>query len=403
MNILVFNCGSSSLTYKVYEKKGPDTIQVLVSGKAHRVGVKGTEPSYIEHRNKGDIQKDVVPIKNHQEAAQLVLAYIKKKGINISCIGHRFVHGGNHFQNSALLDVSNLKKLNACLPLAPLHNPISLSVIEESKTVYPDIPQYVTFDSAFHATIPAYAYTYPLPKKIVQQFGFRKFGFHGLSYSYVTQQVPKFLNIPGEQLRIVACHLGTGGSSVAAIKSGRSIDTSMGFSPLPGLMMSTRSGDIDPMLMIYLMTIYGYRSETLEELLNKQSGILGVSGFSSDLRDVIQRIAESKEKQAELAFEMYIYRLKKYIGSYIIALQGINVLVFTDDIGVKNWLVREKVCENMLWAGINLDKEVNRKAPDNKITRLNTTESRVHILSIPTDEEQVIALDGLRLLKEQGN
>ncbi|MFB3897656.1 MAG: acetate/propionate family kinase [bacterium] len=376
-------------------------LTVLVSGKAHRVGVKGTESSFIEHRFQNQVQKDILPIKDHRTAASLIFRFIQENKIDIESIGHRFVHGGSQFQTAVLLDNPTLKRLQASAALAPLHNPISLSVIDESKQVYPSILQYATFDTAFHSTIPEYASIYPLPRKIIQQFGFRKFGFHGLSYSYVTQKVPEFLNIPVTNLKIVACHLGTGGSSVAAIKAGHSIDTSMGYSPLPGLMMSTRSGDIDPMLMIYLMAVYGYRSEALEELLNKQSGILGVSGFSSDLRDVIHRIDTEQESQAELALTMYIYRLRKYIGSYIIALGGIDALVFTDDIGVKNWLVREQVCASMGWAGIKLDKPINQQAPSDTITKLNSPDSSGYILSIPTNEEYVIARDGISLLNEK--
>lgn len=402
MNILVFNCGSSSVSYKVFEVEDKKKIEVVTAGKAHRVGVKGSEPSFVEHKYKERIKKDVVPITNYRQAAKLILKFIKENNIIIDCIGNRFVHGGTYFQKSAFVNEENLRKLKLCMPLAPLHNPIALSVIFESRKVFPDIRQYVVFDSAFHSTIPDYAYTYALPKHIAEKYNYRKYGFHGLSYLYVIKTVSDFLETPAEKLKIVVCHLGTGGSSVAAVKNGCSVDTSMGFSPLSGLVMSTRSGDIDPMIMIYLMVFYGYRNDDLLNLLNKKSGLLGVSGFSSDIRDIIGRI--SGEKQAGLAFNMYIQRLKKYIGSYIIAaLGGLDVLIFTDDIGVKNPLVREKVCEDMEWCGIVLNKEKNKKYGMKKPELLNSRNSKVRIIAIPTDEEVVIAWEVIKLLKEEKN
>ncbi len=402
MNILVFNCGSSSVSYKVFKVTDLDKFDVIIAGKAHRVGVTGSEPSFIEHEYKEIIHKDVLPITSYGQAAKLILKFIKENNVVIDCIGNRFVHGGTYFNKSVFVNEENLKKLKLCLPLAPLHNPIALRVIFESRKVFTNISQYVVFDSAFHSTIPDYAYTYALPKRIVEKYNYRKYGFHGLSYSYVIKTVSDFLEIPSEKLKIVACHLGTGGSSVAAIKNGYSVDTSMGFSPLSGLVMSTRSGDIDPMIMIYMMVFYGYRNDDLLNFLNKKSGLLGVSGFSSDIRDIISRI--SVEKQAGLAFKMYIQRLKKYIGSYIIAaLGGIDVLIFTDDIGVKNPLVREKVCEDMEWCGIVLDKEKNKKYGMKKPELLNSMDSKARIIAVPTDEEVVIAWEGLKLLKEEKN
>ena len=289
-----------------------------------------------------------------------------------------------------------LEILKSLLPLIPLHHPPALSVIYKCREIFPDIPQYVTSDCAFHSTIPYYAYTYALPKNVIKKFGFRKYGFHGLSYQYVVEEASRFLKIPLKKLKIVACHLGTGGSSVAAVKNGQSIDTSMGYTPLPGLMMSTRSGDIDPMLTIYLITLYGYHPDSLIDILNKKSGLLGISGFSSDIRDIIQVI--SKNKQAELAFNMFVHALKKYIGSYVVALEGIDTLIFTDDIGIHNWFVREKVCENMEWCGIKLDKELNKQAVEEKISLLNDKNSRVHILVVPNEEELAICLEGIKLI-----
>ncbi|MCX5679808.1 MAG: hypothetical protein NTZ95_04035 [Candidatus Omnitrophica bacterium] len=224
--------------------------------------------------------------------------------------------------------------------------------------------------------------------------------FHGLSYSYVAKSVPQILGRPSGKIKMVACHLGTGGSSVAAIDGGISVDNSMGYSPLPGLMMSTRCGDIDPMLTIYLMITYGYRPDYLMDMLNKESGLLGVSGFSSDIRDIINRMYKRGE-HGSLALDMYVHRLKKYIGSYITILGGIDVLVFTDDIGLRNPLIRQEVCKGMEWCGIELDKQLNRKAVGNIVSVLNTKKSKVKIISIPTAEELAICLEGLKLLEAQ--
>jgi acetate kinase len=397
VNTLVFNCGSSSLTYKVFSGTCFANPEVVLRGKAHRVGVKGSEPSFVEHRFQGQVHKDVLPIEDHRMAASLVFDFIRKSSIGVDWVGHRFVHGGSHFSHSVLLDEQTLESLYRCTPLAPIHNPISLSVIKESCRTIPLLRQYVTFDNAFHATIPPRAHAYLLPKAIREKFGFRKYGFHGLSYSYVVRKTAEFLELPAEGLKIVACHLGTGGSSVAAIVDGRSIDTSMGYSPLTGLVMSTRSGDIDPLLTIYLMAAHGYRPDEVMDLLNKKSGLLGISGFSSDIGDIIRRISE-KEQNSELAVEMYVHRLKKYVGSYIAALGGLDVLVFTDDIGQGNPLVRQRVCEQMDWAGVVLDQRLNESAPVDQITNLRTPGSRASILTIPTDEELVIYLDGEKLL-----
>ncbi|MDD5680558.1 MAG: acetate/propionate family kinase [Candidatus Omnitrophica bacterium] len=399
-NILVFNGGSSSLAYKIFQVKTSKNIKVISYGKAYRVGVRGTAPSFVECYFNNKLHKEEIHIANHRQAAKFILKYIEGSGIKIDYIGHRFVHGGSHFKESVFLNKVTLKKLVTCLPLAPIHNPVSLGVIYESRKIFPDLPQYVTFDSAFHSTIPYYAYTYALPRKIIKKFGFRKYGFHGLSYSYTAGKISKFLKKDAHKLKIVACHLGTGGSSVAAIKGGHSVDTSMGYSPLSGLMMSTRCGDIDPILMIYLMNIYGYRPDELMDILNKKSGLLGISGFSSDITDIIHKMYKGEgRKRARLAFNMYIHRLKKYIGSYIAVLGGIDALVFTDDIGVHNWMVRKKVCEKMKWAGIIMDNRMNRNISGDKVSCINSAHSKVKIVVIPTEEEFIICLEGIKLLR----
>jgi len=399
VNILVFNCGSSSLTYKLYTISGLESLQVILSGKAHRVGVKGTKPSFIEHHYNAEMKKDTRHIRNHREAADLVLDFVEGQQLSIDLVGHRFVHGGHHFDRATLINERTREKLQLCLPLAPIHNPMSLEVIQECETRLPAAQQYVTFDTAFHSTLPDHAYTYALPKSIRERFAFRKYGFHGLSYSYVTQAASDFLDTPLTDLKIIACHLGTGGSSVAAIKGGCSTDTSMGYSPLPGLIMSTRCGDIDPTLALYLMAVYGCRPEEVEKAFNKMSGLLGVSGISSDIRDLVQFLTDYPDEgeQAQLALNMYTRRLKKYVGSYVLALQGLDLLIFTDDIGVQNPFIRERICEEMEWCGLALDREKNQGATPDTLCDLTHKDSAVRVLSIPNDEEIVICREGVRL------
>ena len=374
-----------------------EIVHEILSGKADRVGVKGTEPSSMETRFENKTHKEILPIQNHRNAAALAFKVILGHSIVINSIGHRFVHGGRYFKGSTFIDKDTLEKLNLCQPFAPLHNPVSLGVIMETRQYFPEVPQYVVFDSAFHHSLPSYAYVYALPKRLTEKFGFRKYGFHGLSYSSVVEEISRMFGEEAKKMRVIVCHLGTGGSSVAAIKGNRSVDTSMGYSPLQGLVMSTRCGDIDPMLAIYLMAVHKYRSDDLMEIFSKKSGILGISGFSSDIRDIIKRISDREEEQAELALNMYIHRLRKYIGAYVTVLGGIDVLVFTDDIGVHNWLVREKVCGEMEWCGIKLDVTVNRQTVTDAITPLQSKDSKVAILSIPTKEELAMCREGVKL------
>ena len=396
LNTLVFNCGSSSLSYKVFGGTSAALPNVVLRGKAHRVGVQGSEPSFVEHRYGGQAHKDVLPIEDHRKAAALVFDFIGKHSIPIDWVGHRFVHGGSAFTGSVVLGENTLATLRQCLPLAPIHNPIALSVVNESRRTIPLERQYMAFDNAFHATIPPRAHAYLLPRAINEKFGFRKYGFHGLSYSYVVKRTSEFLQLPIAGLRIVACHLGTGGASVAAILGGRSIDTSMGYSPLTGLVMSTRSGDVDPLLTVYLMAAHGYRPDEVMDLLNKKSGLLGISGFSSDIGDIIHHISD-QEPSSDLAIRMYVHRLKKYVGSYVAALGGLDVLVFTDDIGLRNPVIRQRVCAQMDWAGIVLDQRLNEGAPVDRITNLRSAAGTASILTIPTDEELVIFLEGTKL------
>lgn len=403
MNILVFNCGSSSLNYKVYQKRSKQPLSILARGKAHRVGVKGSEPSFIEHHFQAINEKNLVEIPTHQVAASLVLDFLFKNAVQVDSIGHRFVHGGSSFHSSALINPENLARLTSCLPLAPIHNPNSMSVIKECQTRMAGIPQYVTFDTAFHSTLPEKATTYPLPKPLIDRYGFRKFGFHGLSYQVVTQRAASFLNRPLDELKIIACHLGTGGSSVVAVDRGKSIETSMGYTPLAGLMMSTRTGDLDPLIPVYLMENWGKTPEELNDLFNKKSGLLGVSGFSSDIRDLLKARDVDHNPRAALALEMYTQRLQQTIGAYALLLDGMDALLFTDDIGVQNPEVRQAACQGLEWAGVQLDPNLNQSAAPDQITAISSSESKVTVLSVPTDEELVIAMEGIKLFGGETN
>ena len=396
MNILVFNCGSSSQNYKLYRVSAKN-LDLICKGKAHRVGVIGKEPSFIEHTWDGVTERLEQPLPDHATAARLVLDFLQSRGLTIDAVGHRFVHGGSLYQRSIVISPEVYASLDGLSPLAPIHNPNSLSVISVCRERLPGIPETLTFDTAFHAGMPESEYTYTLPREICEHFGLRKYGFHGLSYQFVTRQAADFVQRPLESLRMVACHLGTGGSSAAAIRGGQSLDTTMGYSPLPGLMMSTRCGDLDAGIVVELLKL-GMTSKVVSDLLNKKSGLLGVSGTSSDLRDIIA--SATTDENARLALEMYTYRLTKTIGSFIALLGGIDILLFTDDIGLQNPAVRTLACRGLEWAGVELDEVANETAPLDQISDVSRAGSPVRILALPTDEERVIAEETLRVLAE---
>jgi acetate kinase len=398
VNILVFNCGSSSLTFKVFNAGSEADARAVFAGKAHRVGVKGSQPSFLEYHAGARNERVETPLDTHGQAAELVVGKLAQWGLRVDYVGHRWAHGGGRFR-TAWVVADFLKKLRGLIPLMPIHHPAMFSVILRCRRLLPKTPQFVTTDGSFHATLPPHAYAYALPKSVVRKFGFRKFGFHGLSYQYVVRAAAEHLGLPLAGSRIVACHLGTGGSSVAAVKDGISRDTSMGYTGLPGLVMSTRSGDVDPMLATYLMGVYGEHADDMVDLLNKRSGLLGVSDFSSDIRDLIPRL--DYDPKARLAFGMYVHRLKKYIGGYVAALGGLDALVFTDDIGLRNWLLRQEVCRGLGWCGVRLDAEANRRAVGDRLAVLSRPGERVRVLAVPTEEELVICWEGLRLLGGQ--
>lgn len=397
MNILVFNCGSSSLSYKIFQINAPGDLISICAGKAHRVGVTGTTPASLEHQFNAQTEQIITPLPDHQTAAAHIIAFVKSRRIPVDAIGHRIVNGGSVFTQSTLLTEVTLARYQECLPLAPLHNPTALRVIKAAMAALPHIPHYLSFDSAFHTSIPIHAHTYALPYDLAQKHHFRKYGFHGLSYIDVMHKAAQFLNRPLPDLKIVACHLGTGGSSVTAIQNGQSLDTSMGYSPLQGLVMSTRSGDIDPTVALYLVEQHGYTAAQVVDLLNRQSGLLGVSGISSDIRDLIKAMKEGHER-ARLAFTMYVYRLKQYIGVMAATLGGLDTLIFTDDVGLYCPEVRQEACEQMAWCGLSLDPAKNIAADGKTIAQISPAGAPVAVLVIPNDEEAVIAREGFNLL-----
>ena len=397
VNILVLNCGSSSLKYKII--KMPDGIEV-VRGEAERVGTKTREPSIVTHFVFG-IKKVVrAPLPDHSAALKKALELIafdgkKNKDVRFDVFAHRYVHPGTSFIGTTKVDRIVLRKLKETLPLAAIHNPIIYKLIEFCHHEYADIDQFVVFDTTFHKTIPPEFATYALPLKIIKKYHIRKVGFHGISHKYVMENACKFLGKDKSSQRIISCHLGTGGSSVCAISNGKSINSSMGFTPLEGLMMNTRCGDIDPGVVFYIMFKESFSPEEAENIFNKKSGILGVFNSSSDLRDVIKDM--SNDRQAKMAFDMYVRRVRAYIAFYALILKKPDILIFTDSLGTGSSILRNSICENMGFFGINIDEKKNRKY-ENGTGDISSADSETKILVIPTDEENMIAKEAYREL-----
>jgi len=386
-NVLVFNVGSSSLTFKVYRHS-----DVLVRGKCHRLGVKSNEPSFVEMALGESSTRLDVSLPDHVTATRHVVRLLGQHGVVFDAVGHRFGDGGGYFEKGAIVDAQTRPILDQCAPLAPLHNVAALMMIDLIGQSFPTVRQYVVFDSTFHAGLPDVARAYALPAEMARQY--RKHGFHGLSYADVLEKTTWYL---GEtQYKAVILHLGTGGSSACAIVDGRSVDTSMGYSPLQGLVMNTRCGDIDPGIITDLVA-KGYSSEDLTRVLHRQSGLFGLSdSASSDIRDLLQ--VEGSNSDAGLAVDLYVYRAKQYIGAYAAIMNGLDVLVFTDDVGLRVPEIRSRVCRDMDFVGVVLDEDKNRIADPDRIEALHCEGSGVRILSVPNDEERAIYAEGLELL-----
>jgi len=393
MKILVLNCGSSSLKYQLVDMA---TEEAVVQGLVERIGIAGSRLVF-KLDEKIVIEKE---IPNHDVAVKLVLDSLLDYKIvadikEISACGHRVVHGGEHFTSSAIVTEKVKKAIAECVALAPLHNPANLTGIEVCEKLMPGVPQVAVFDTAFHQTMPPKAYLYALPYRLYQDYKIRKYGFHGTSHFYVANRAAAMLGKPIEQLKLVSCHLGNG-ASVCAIDGGKSVDTSMGLTPLEGLIMGTRSGDMDPAAVAFIMDKEGLTTKQMENLLNKESGVLGVSGVSSDFRDIEGAVEEGNE-QAKTALDMYHYRVAKYVGSYAAAMGGLDAVIFTAGVGENGAGTRAAVCEYLGYLGIEVDAAKNNVRGVE--TDFATEGAKTRALLIPTNEELVIARDTARLCK----
>jgi len=395
--ILVLNCGSSSIKYKLLDM---ETHSVLAQGGVEKIGLTGSFLKMtLPNGNKVILEGEIL---EHQAGIEYILGVItsKKYGCiesldEIDAVGHRVVHGGEKFNSSVLITDEVIQKIIECIDLAPLHNPPNLKGISAIKELMPNTPQVAVFDTAFHQTMPEHAYLYGLPYSLYEKYGIRRYGFHGTSHRYVSQQVCRFLNVPCESRKIISCHIGNG-VSIAAIKNGKSIDTSMGMTPVEGLLMGTRSGDVDAGVLTYIMEKENVGVQAISTIVNKYGGLLGISGVSSDMREIDAAIQNGNERAA-MALKTYNYRIKKYIGSYAAAMGGTDILVFTGGVGENQWQTRAVVCENMEFMGIKLDKEKNKTVRGSEAV-ISAEDSLVKVAVIPTDEEFMIAMDTLKIV-----
>ncbi len=396
MKILVINTGSSSLKYQLIDMTDES---VLAKGLCDRIGI---DNSFIKHSKTGTdtvvIDKDM---SNHKAAIKEVIRVLTDEKIGvikemseINAVGHRVVHGGEKFHNSVIIDDQVMNAIRECIELAPLHNPPNITGIEACQNIMPGIPMVAVFDTAFHQTMPKHAYLYALPYEIYEKYGVRKYGFHGTSHKYVAQRAAAMLKKPLEELKLISCHLGNG-ASVCAIKYGKSVETSMGYTPLAGLAMGTRSGTIDPAVISYLMNKESMSVKDINDYLNKKSGVLGISGVSSDFRD-IHAAADAGNERAQLAIDIFCYRAKKYIGEYAAVVNGVDAVIFTAGIGENNGIVRKGILEGMDYMGIKVDWDKNEIR--GKELDISAPGATVRSLVIPTNEELAIARETMQLI-----
>ncbi len=398
MKILVLNCGSSSVKYQLFDMTDES---VLAKGLVERIGM--TDAILTHRPTGGEKHRQVQMILEHTTAIKVVAGALvdPKHGVlkniqEIDSVGHRVVHGGEKFTESALVDDSVKGAIEEYFDLAPLHNPAHLRGILAIEDTMGDIPQVVVFDTAFHATIPKYAFLYALPYTLYQRHRIRRYGFHGTSHKFVAARAAELLGRPIEELKIITCHLGNG-ASITAIDGGKSVDTSMGLTPLEGLIMGTRCGDIDPAIIPFLMAKEESSISEVDSMLNKHSGLLGITGLSSDMRDLEDAVEEGDER-AQLGMEMYCYRIRKYIGSYAAAMNGIDAIVFTAGVGECGPIQRSMICQELGYLGADFNPDVNEfKAKEREISK---PDSKVKLYVIPTNEELVIARDTLKLTKK---
>ena len=394
MKILVVNAGSSSMKYQLFDMTTGD---VLAKGICEKIGITPTSGTITHKRPNADKYFAETPVPDHDAAISLVLKTLSdpvlgviKDASEIEAVGHRFVHGGKKIKESVLLDDEVLSYVESIVPLNPLHGPASLKGVAACKKAMPSIPQVGVFDSAFYAEMPEESYTYAIPYEWTEKYDIRRYGFHGTSHRYVSQEAAKLLGKPIEELKIITCHLGSG-SSVSAIKNGKAVDTSMGFTPQGGLPMGTRCGPIDPSIVTFMIK-QGYTADEVDNYLNKKSGVIGVSGVSSDAREVWAAVEQGNHR-AELAMNLIIHYARQLIGSYIAEMNGVDVLVMTAGLGENDNLVRNGICTNMEYLGIKINEELNLNAPRGSLLDLTAEGSRVKVLVIPTDEELMIAKD----------
>jgi len=400
MKVLVFNCGSSSIKYKLFEMQ---THEVLAQGGIEKIGLEGSFLKLTMPDDRKVVINQSIP--EHQTGVELILKVLTSKEYGcidsltaIDAVGHRVVHGGEKFNESVLITDEVIKKVEECVDLAPLHNPSNLIGIRAVEKLMPNIPQVAVFDTAFHQTMPPKAYIYGLPYSYYLDYGIRRYGFHGTSHRYVSRRACEILGVPYEHQRIITAHIGNG-ASITAIKNGKSIDTSMGMTPVDGLLMGTRAGEIDPGVLTFISEKKKMRASEISDLLNKQSGVLGVSGVSSDMRELEVAVKAGNER-AILAQEMYNYRIKKYVGSYAAVLGGVDILVFTGGVGENQWSTRSEVCANMEFMGIKLDESKNIGLKGKEMI-ISAPDSLVTVIVVPTEEEFMIAKDTIEILSHR--
>jgi len=398
MNILVLNCGSSSIKYQFINMKDQN---VMAEGIAERIGedialFTYKSPAYTK-------KKREMVIEDHEQGLQLIIDSLLDPAYGvigsvreIDAVGHRLVHAGEHYSDAVIVTDHVIDVMRECISLAPLHNPANLKGIEAVKKNMPDVPQCGLFDTAFHQTMPSQAYMYPLPQEFYHTHKIRRYGFHGTSHKYVSIKAAEYLDRDLASLKIISCHLGNG-ASITAINGGKSVDTSMGLTPLEGLMMGTRCGDLDPAIPIHMQTQLGLSVDEVNSILNKKSGMLGLSHISNDMREIEDEILLHSNPKAIQAHDVYCYRIKKYIGAYFAAMNGLDVLIFTGGVGERMPIMRAQVCADMEALGITLDPEPNALFNDS-IEVLNRPEGKVSVLKVPTNEELMIALETQRLL-----
>lgn len=397
MKVLVLNCGSSSAKFQLIDT---ESEQVMIKGNAERIGDK---ESFLKVKTPDGKSNTIEQyFSDHTQAVELILKQLTDPQYHcissldeIGAVGHRVLHGGSVFTKSCLVTPEVIEGIKRCIPLGPLHNPANLKGIDAVSQVLPKAPQVVVFDTSFHQTMPAKSYMYAIPRRFYDEYQIRRYGFHGTSHRYVSHRTCEILGLDPDHNRLISCHIGNGGS-ICAVKDGKCIDTTMGLTPLEGLMMGTRSGDIDPAAVLYIMKKEGLTPDQMDHLLNKESGVLGVTGKSSDMRDIEAGVAAG-DKDCILALSMYDQRIKKYVGAYLAELGGADAIIFTGGVGENQAITRETVCSGMEYCGIKLDKELNAKVHGTE-TVISTPDSKVKVIVVPTNEELVIARDTVAIV-----